>query len=89
MPTIPGIVPEEWATFKKSVIEYNLMLNLYKKDLDWKKAHMNAPTKAEALHEYHLRIGQVNQHVGAVAIMECVIGKYIATVGKELITKQA
>ena len=38
-PTIPGLVPKEWAAFKKAVIEYNLSLDLYKLDLDWKKAN--------------------------------------------------
>ena len=61
MPTIPGLVPEEWATFKKSVIEYNLMLDLYKPNLDWKKANMKEPSSPAALAEYHLRIGRVNQ----------------------------
>ena len=59
-PTIPGLVPEEWAAFKKSVIEYNLSLDLYKLDLDWKKANMTEPSDPADLSNYHLRIGCIN-----------------------------
>ena len=69
-PTMPGLVPEEWGAFKKAVIEYNLSLDLYKLDLDWKKANMTEPKDPAELADYHLRIGHVNQHVGAMALME-------------------
>ena len=87
--TLPGIVLEEWCAFMKAVLNYNLSLNLYKLDLDWKKANMAEPHNATALAEYHLCIGQANQRVGAVAIMECTIGQYIHTVGADLVEKQA
>ena len=70
MPTVAGLVPEEWAAFKKSVIDYNLSLDLYKKGLDWKKVNLCEPAAPEELAEYHLHIGRVNQQVGAVALME-------------------
>ena len=57
MLTIPGIVPQEWAVFQKHVINYNLLVELYKPDLDWKKAHLHELTDAKALAEYHLHIG--------------------------------
>ena len=60
-PMLPGLVPEEWAAFKKAVLEYNLSLDLYKPDLDWKKNNMQEPTDPADLVDYHLRIGRVNQ----------------------------
>ena len=68
--TISGLIPEEWAAFKKAVVEYNLMLDLYKPDLDWKKDHLEELTASADLAEYHLRTRCVNQRVGAVALME-------------------
>ena len=88
-PTLPGLIPEEWAQFKKSVIEYNLTLDLYKPDLDWKKEHLNEPREQATLAEYHLCIGRVNQRVGAIALMEKVLGNYISTVGIDLVQQQA
>ena len=84
-----GLVPEEWAAFKKAVLEYNLSLDLYKPDIDWKKDNMTEPTDPADLADYHLRIGRVNQRVGAIALMERTIGQYILTVGKELVVAQA
>ena len=89
MPTIAGLVPNEWANFKKVVIEYNLTLDLYKPDLDWKKSHMAEPTDPANLAEYHLHTGRVNQRVGAIVLMEKVMGTYISTVGINLIQQQA
>ena len=60
----------KWAVFQKHVIDYNLSCELYKADLDWKKANLHKPKDAEALADYHLHIGQVNQRVGAIALME-------------------
>ena len=60
MPTIAGIVPQEWATFKKHVIDYNLSLELYKPNLDWKKLHLQEPSDTAELAEYQ-NIGWVNQ----------------------------
>ena len=88
-PTMKGLVPEEWAAFKKAVLEYNLSLDLYKPDLDWKKDNMQEPKDPANLADYHLRIGRVNQRVGAIALMERAIGQYILTVGRELAAAQA
>ena len=91
IPTIAGLVPEEWASFKKQVLNYNLSIDLYKSDLDWKKDHwhMAEPSDLDLLAEYHLRIGRANQRVGAVALMECNIGQYIRAMGADLVAKQA
>ena len=75
--------------FQKAVIEYNLTFDLFKSDLDWKKDHPNVPASSEELAEYNCMIGQVNQRVGAIALMEATIGHYINTVGEELVTRQA
>ena len=88
-PTIPGLVPAEWANFKKSVIEYNLTLDLYKPDLDWKKANLREPSDLAALNEYYSHIGKVNQRIGAIALMEKVMGNYISMVGTDLVQQQA
>ena len=88
-PTSEGLVLEEWAAFKKQMINYNLSLELYKPDLDWKKEHMTEPSAPAELADYHLRIGCSNQRVGTVALMECIIGQYIHTVGAALVAKQA
>ena len=88
-PTLTGIVPEEWAAFTKQVLNYNLSLDLYKSDLDWKKDHMMEPLQPDALAEYHLHIGRANQRVGADALMERVISQYIRTIGAELVLQQA
>ena len=60
-PTINGIMPNEWAIFQKHVIDYNLSCEIYKLDLDWKKANLQEPKDAHNLAEYHLHIGRVNQ----------------------------
>ena len=88
MPTIAGIVPHEWAVFKKHILDYNLLLDLYKTDLDWKKLHLHEPTDPDELAAYHLNIGRVNQRVGVIALMEQVIGQYINTVGATLVEQQ-
>ena len=86
---IPGIVLHEWAVFQKHVIDYNLSCELYKLDLDWKKANPREPQDSAELAEYHLHIGRVNQRVGAIALMEHVIGQYIQTVGPDIVLQQA
>ena len=83
--TLPGIVPHEWAIFQKHVLDYNLSCELYKSDLDWKKDNPREPRDANLLADYHLRIGRVNQRVGAIALMEHVIGQYIHTIGSDLV----
>lgn len=88
-PVRASLVPKEWAAFKKAVIDYNLSLELYKSDLDWKKENLQELTEPTALAKYHLRIGHANQRVGAVALMERTIGQYIQTVGADLVTQQA
>ena len=71
------------------VIDYNQSLELYRPDLDWKKHNMVPPTDKDVLYEYHLRIGQANQKVAALVLLERVLGQYIATVGEEIVRKQA
>ena len=88
-PTITGLIPEEWALFRKQVEEYNLTHALYKDDLNWKQQHLNPPTSKEESYEYFQRIGSVNQRVGVIALMEANIGKYINTVGVDLVKEQA
>ena len=75
--------------FQKHVLDYNLSCDLYKLDLDWKKANPHEPKDAAALSEYHLQIGRVNQRPGAIMLMERVIGQYIHTVGLDLVFEQA
>ena len=87
--TLAGIVPQEWAIFHKHVLDYNLSCDLYKADLDWKKANPQEPQDVAAVADYHLNIGRVNQCVGAIALMERVLGQYICTVGPDLVLKQA
>ena len=81
MPTIEGLVPEEWVAFKKQVIDYNLSLDLYKPDLDWKKAHLQEPLDSKEVAEYHLNIGHVNQRVGAIVLMEELLANTSALLG--------
>ena len=59
--TLAGIIPAEWSQFKKTVFDYNLSLELYKTDIDWKKVNMEAPTDPTALIDYNNNIGRVNQ----------------------------